>query len=453
VISTALASLSRLRQDDLRRQVLGGAFGSAGLKVAGGLIALVLSIVLARTLGPEGFGMYAFAFSLITVLAFPAHLGLPVLVVREVAKTQLNGQWGLLRGLLRWTNLAVLLLSTAIALTMGAVLWMRSDTLDVARLQTLLWTLPLVPLIALGNLRGAVLRGLRRIVQSQLPELMLRPGLFLLLVLAVAQAGSLTPPTAMALHAGAALATFVVGIVLMMRALPPEVRGSAPEYRGSAWTASLMPLSFLAAMQIARQQGDVVLLGLLASEREVGIYRVVSQMSHAVVFGLVIVNAALAPQVARLYEGRDHASLQRLLTWTARLALLGAFPVFLVFATLGDRLIRTIFGVEYVEGHAALAILSAGHLVSVSAGAVILVLTMTGHERDTASSVAIAVALNLMLGFVLIPRFGAEGAAFASAATMIVWNVLLAIRIRQRLGMDSTALGILSHGKQHKPRT
>jgi O-antigen/teichoic acid export membrane protein len=43
-------------------------------------------VLLARMLGAEGYGIYAYAFALVTLLAMPAKAGLPQLVVRETAR-------------------------------------------------------------------------------------------------------------------------------------------------------------------------------------------------------------------------------------------------------------------------------------------------------------------------------------------------------------------------------
>ena len=88
---------------------------SMALMVGSTLLTALVAVFLARLLGPAGYGVYAFAFSLITVLAIPSQLGLPQLVVRETARSQVNGDWGLMRGLWRWSSLSVWLFSFAVA--------------------------------------------------------------------------------------------------------------------------------------------------------------------------------------------------------------------------------------------------------------------------------------------------------------------------------------------------
>ena len=48
---------------------------------------------------------------------------------------------------------------------------------------------------------------------------------------------------------------------------------------------------------------------------------------------------------------------------------------------------------------------------------------------------------HIVLNAALIPRWGLEGAAVASATSMILWNVWLSVLAYKRLGVHSTALG------------
>src|SRR5690606_18688278 len=115
------------------------------------------------------------------------------------------------------------------------------------------WGLVLVPLIALGNLRGAALRGLRHVVQGQLPEFILRPAFLVVLVLGAhfgLSARALTALDAMMLHAFASLAAFIIGAFLLLRARPVEARAETrTATRPSVWLAAALPLGMIGGMQ------------------------------------------------------------------------------------------------------------------------------------------------------------------------------------------------------------
>lgn len=434
----------------LRQQLIRGGVGSIAVKTFGTVISFVLAVVLARTLGPEGYGTYAFVMALLTLFAIPAQAGLPQLMVRETAKSEAREQWGLMRGLWRWGNGFVALFSAAMILVGGLLLWLGDQWLSEARWQTLAVGLLLVPLIALGNVRGAILRGLRQTVVGQIPELVLRPALLLGLALMLPwfwEDFELSAVSVMALHAAAAFGVFLIGSFLLLKARPrPVSAGPEPEYQAVYWRNAAFPLALLAGLQLINQQTDILLLGIIQTDGDVGVYRVVFQVATLVIFGLQAMNQVLQPYYARMYAQGEMARLQRLVTFSARVILLIAIPPVIVMTAFGGPLLEWVFGAEYRAGATALAILAAGQLVNAGMGSVGMLLNMTGHERDTVKGIGIAAFCNVVLNLVLIPPFGIEGAAAATALTLVIWNLILRAFVKRRLGIETMALARPSGG-------
>jgi O-antigen/teichoic acid export membrane protein len=427
--------------------VIRSGVSSLALKLASGGIGFALAVLLARALGPSGYGLYAFVFALVSLMAIPVELGLPHLVVRETARAHAREQWGLMRGIWRWAALAAGSLAVLIALVVGALAWALADRFSGVQLATFAWGLLLVPLIALGNLAGAALRGLQHVIQGQLSELVIRPAAFLLLVAGVLLwgPGSLAADSAMALHAAAAACALAAGAALLARERPESVmRDPVPVYETRRWLHSALPLALVAGMHLVHQYTDLVMLGLLVDNDQVGIYRVAAQAAAVVAFGLNAMNMVVAPRFAHHHATGDTAALQWTATFSARVILMLTLPVVAALALLGEPVIRLVFGPDYSSGYAALAILAVGQLGNAIFGSVAFLLNMTGHERDTARGLAVAVAVNVVLNLLLIPLLGLEGAALATTTTLVLWNVLLWRAVRRRLGIDSTAMGARS---------
>ena len=140
------------------------------------------SVVLARALGPSAYGNYAYVFAIVTLLALPSQVGIPTLLVRETAKAQAQEDWPRLKGLWSWATRVILVMSLVIAAVAAIFVIWRGAPTDVDLRWTLAVGLLLVPLIALGNARGAALRGLRKIVSGQLPETVLRPVMLVVFI-------------------------------------------------------------------------------------------------------------------------------------------------------------------------------------------------------------------------------------------------------------------------------
>lgn len=433
--------LRSTRGEGLRAQLVRGGLGSIGLKVANLVLVLALSIVLARALEPSGYGLYATAMAVVTLLGVPAQLGLQNLLVREVAAYQLHERWPLLKGVLRFGFFVVAGMTLVIIAGTGIVAWLFGDRFDEEQIRTMLWGLAVLPFFALGGLRGAALRGLRRVTQGQLPEFLLVPGLMLLFIGGyLLLSGPITPSTAMALRAASSLIAFGVGSWLLAQALPAANRIVSARYETKRWLKSTMPLSFSAGVQVLHSQTGIIVLGAVRTSEEVGLFRVAVQGAALVAFTLSAVALVIGPHIARLYSANDRGRLQRLMTSSSRLMLLSSLPIAGVLLMFGGEALQVLFGEPYRSAYPALAILCVGQIFHAATGAPGLFLNMTGHEGDTAIAVAVTAVLNVVLNLLLIPQYGIAGAAIATAVSLSGLKILLYRRMVSRTGIDSLAI-------------
>jgi O-antigen/teichoic acid export membrane protein len=425
-----------IRGNSLRAQLFKGAIGTSGLMGINTLLALSIGILLARSLGPENYGIYTFVFSVVTLIGLPTKAGLPALVLRETAKNQLKKRWGYLRGLLTLANSFVLGFSIFVALVATVwVFWLWQDHEEMKR-SALLWALWLLPLIAFSNILGATLRGLRKVVRSQLPEKLVRPLVMLgLLSSARLFEVQMTPVVAMQCYVIAASIDFLLGAALLIHAMPKEVRQANSEYETKAWAASLLPLSIFSGMKIADSQLTIVILGTLGTVEEVGLFRVAAQGAILVAFGITATNLVISPHVTRLYHSGDIVRLQKMITNVTRTVFALSLPIALIFMFWGDVLIGWIFGVEYAAAATALAIMSFGQLINVGAGPVAIILNMAGFEKESLKGIAVALVLNVLSALILIPIFGLNGAAVGTVISLAVWNLILMRATYKKVGV------------------
>lgn len=434
---------SAVQGEGLRAQLLRGGAGNLLTKVAAAGLQLITAIVLARLLGVKGFGIYSYVLSVISVLAIPAQFGLANLVMRETARAQVDDDWALLRGVWRWASAVAVSLSLLLVLASVSMTWFFSDSMIPVKVSAFYWGALMIPLVALGALRAAALRGLRHVVLGDLSEQIVRPVLFFLLISAFLwlwPRGSLAPDDAMALMVGATGGAFVLGAWLLARKRPLAVRQERQaRYRQRAWLLAAMPLAFADGANLINSYADLIMLGLLQGDKEVGIYRVAAQGASLVIFGLMALNLVVAPHFARLHAQGAHQKLQQLVTRSAQVILALALPAVGLYVFFGDSLIRWFFGRDFSSAYLPLVILALGQLVNAAMGSVGFLLNMTGHEKDVTVGIVIAAVVNILLNAALIPVFGMTGAASATAISLAVWNIFLWHRVRLRLNINSTA--------------
>lgn len=442
MIARLRSLLDQTRGSGLKARLIRGGFGSAVIQAINRLLMLALGIVLARGLGAEGYGVYAYAFAIMSLLMVLAEAGVPTLLMREVAAAQGREAWGLMRGVLQRARQFVLLASVTVSLIGLGVLTAFAAEMQTAVLYTTALMLLILPLAALNKTVAHAIRGLHRVVLGQAVEILLHP----LLVLTLVAIGFVLWPSlrepyyAMAAQFAGFAAVFVVSGLLLRRLMPAETRSSPAEYRERAWLKSALPFTLIGGAGILNNQTDIIMLGWLRSTEEVGLYRVATQGAMLVAFGLQAANAVVAPQFARLHAQGDMIRLQRLVTLSARAILLLALPVALAFVFAGGLIASWVFGAEFEAAHWPLAILAVGQLANAFFGSVGFLLNMTGHEKDTARTLWQTALLNVLLNAALIPAFGMTGAALASALSLFAWNLVLYRMVKTRLGIYSTAI-------------
>jgi O-antigen/teichoic acid export membrane protein len=328
------------------------------------------------------------------------------------------------------------------ALGAGGLL-LFGDRLDPIRAECMWLALILVPLVSLGALRGAMLRGLRKVVLGQMPEQVIRPTALLLMILVLYVAGHEfgTAASVMAVQVLSVAVAFAFGLYFFMRHRPAELATAVPQYKSStAWLYSSIPFGLSAAMQLINGRTDILVLGIFRDDAEVGVYRVAVQLATLIVFAQQTVNAIQGPYVAHLYAEGDKKKLQKMVTKSSRAIFSFSLFIVVALAVFGEPLIRVAFGPHYIGAYWPLLILSIGQLVNASTGAVANVLNMTGHERDTMLIILVGAILNVTLNFSLTPLLGMTGAAIGTASGLVTWNVLMWHRAYKRTGIDTSPL-------------
>ncbi|MCF8095109.1 MAG: flippase [Desulfobacteraceae bacterium] len=423
-------------QTSLRKHLIRGASGSLVLRIANTALTLLMAVVLARVLGVENFGIYAFCLSVVQILTVPAMLGGQQLLVREVAAYQTKGEYHFLRGLLLRFRQASFLASVLLALAVAGIGYIVYQ--DSPMLIPFLVAAAIIPLNTTMQLQGAALRGLRHVLWGQ-AALTIRPALVLAIV------GSFFWMTGRKLGAEAALSAqlaasavlVALSFLLLQRLLPREAKNAKSDYETSRWVKSAFPFVFASGMQVLNNETSVVLLGILQAPEVVGLFRVAQRGAMLIPFGLQAVNMAMGPTVAEMFAKGEKKRLQSMISKSILVVLAFAIPVALLLILGGRWILPFVFGQDYAPAYLPLIILCLGQLFNAGMGSVGVILNMAGLERFTARGVAIAAVASVVLNATLIPIFGAIGAAIATSTSLMIWNTLLFIWLYKETGIVS----------------
>ena len=92
------------RESSIRATLIKGSSGVFVSMVIASISNFVLSLVLARILGPDAYGMVVYATTLVWFMMIPTVMGLDKLLVRNIAAYSTQQHWSLIKGLIRFAH-------------------------------------------------------------------------------------------------------------------------------------------------------------------------------------------------------------------------------------------------------------------------------------------------------------------------------------------------------------
>jgi polysaccharide transporter, PST family len=379
-------------------------------------LAAVLSVVVARYLGPESFGLLSYAQSVFGLLVPLVTLGLPSILVREFSTAP---EW---RSILA----TAITYQIPVAVGVGALgfgLVGATRGWDEQAVLTALVLAPF-PLLALGQTIRSYFEA------SQRSGVIFAAGVGGALAgAAVKVCGVVLGADVWLIAAGTTVET-IVGLALLSRSVPGRhtfgaLRRHASRVAGQPLIREGWPLLIAAAAVIVYMRIDIVMLGLIAGDRQAGLYSVVVRLSEVWYFVPVAALAAVRPALTRLYEaGREHDYHRYLSNFMAASAAMSYLAVLAILLG-GGWLLGLLFGSAFEESSPVLRIhiLAAPFVFLGVAADPWFIDRQMGREimkRSIAGTV-----VNVSLNVVLIPSFGASGAAIATLVSYAFSGVLL----------------------------
>jgi O-antigen/teichoic acid export membrane protein len=411
-------------------------FGSVFLRFAAIGLQFLGSVLIARQLGPAGFGAYVYAFTWATLIGSVLGLGLGQLSVREVPKYLAHSQHGALRGYLAlWVT--SLLATGSIA---GGIL-AALDAGDLFRFDVG-W--PLVLLVAITHAAvlglSSFLSGFQRILQSQFFENILRQSLFLSVIL-VCIVLQFELDTVRVLQFSVVT---VLPVIFMMGWLlhrsVSQATGNAPaspEFSTLAWLAASLPLLLSTLTTQMQTSLDTLVLGAMVDDSDLGLFRAASRGAELAMIAQGLAFRVLGPMLSRTLALQDHEEAQGLVSQSAVLSSVFGLTICAALAAFPETYLD-LFGAGFREAVPVLWILVATQLVSIFCGPVALII----HRREKLVLFVTLVGLGLNFGLkvMLIPGLGTIGAALATFAAVAVVKVALLALVIRETGFDPTII-------------
>jgi O-antigen/teichoic acid export membrane protein len=433
-----LAQVDSLDRADIGGLARRGLFSLGGAAISA-IASLLVIVVVTRGSGKPEAGNLFSATSLFVIAESLCALGTATGLVYYIARVRALGRGDGIRGLLRTALPPVLGVSISVAVGMEILApWVAgliSDGADHTLVIFIRVLAPFLPCAVLFDVLIAGTQGFHTMTPTVLLEKIGRPTLQVLLLLGALVIGDSW------LMALAWVAPYGAGLVLVVGAIARLVRREkgGPDDSRVVPTAEFWrytgPRGIAAVAQLTLQRLDIVLVAAYLGPRDAAIYTAATRFVVLGQLGSQAVSLAVQPKFSELLAKRDLASTLRVYKTSTAWVMAVTWPIHLLVGVLAP-IILLLFGNGYDEGRWVVVVLAGAMLVATGCGMVTMLLVMAGRTTANLMNVLIALAANLSLNLILIPRWGIIGAAVAWAASIVLSNILPLLQIRRSLGLD-----------------
>lgn len=405
---------SYLRQRLVGRYLLQKILGNSGWLVADKFVrmgvALIVSVWIARYLGPNDFGLLNYSLAFVGLFSAFSSMGLQGIVIRDLVRRP-DEQKNLLASAFFLRLIGAFL---AIGLATLAIVLFRPDDL-------LAWSLVIILAMALLPQAADVIDYRYQAEVNARPIVLIRNGVFLLFSF-VKIAIILGQGTVLMFAIAYSVEMLVVSIAFLLYAN----RGGASFNLNDATLAECLrltreswPLIFAGLSIAIYMRIDQVMLGEMLGDGAVGLFSAAVRISEVWYFVPASIMASVASTMTALHQQsleaykRKFISVMGLLVWMAILAAI-------VLTLFSSQIISQLYGPGY-EGAARVLVIHGWAGVFVSLGvAAGYWLTDAGLLKFSMYQTIVGAVINVSANLLLIPQYGIAGAAFSTVISQAV---------------------------------
>lgn len=399
-----------------------------GLVTAAGLGAgLLMSVVLARGLGPAAMGDYSYLLWIMRVVTAVATLGFAVATMRYTAEALGRGDRATAGAFLRHFARRQTAGAAVVAAALVPLAWWLAPP-------ALRWPLVVIALglfpTTLEAIYAHAAQGAQRYdLTTQVSTLKIL--LFLAAaVVVVALGGGI-----LGLVVGGTIGTLISFWLQRRQALRlyPERPAAIPAAARAEVRGYLLPLSAVVVLDtIVWDRSEVLFLRLYSTSAEIAFYSVAFGLATRAMVAPHVVAGTLLPALATLHGRADRAEFRHVYREALRAVALVGVPLTAIGAGLAPGLVALLYGPDYAPVAPLLGPLLVVSLIGVMRQVAWAALRATGDRRWALHATWIGAAVNVALAALLIPAHGTWGAVGANGAAQVLASGLAFFAVARR---------------------
>jgi len=391
-----------------------------------------MAILVSRSLGAQGYGIYGVVTAGAALLMVLATIGSDQMLVKNIACRYEKDKNSISKPIS--VTVALSLITTSlIILTLLITYFITTDIVW-------LYILMLIPLMMVRKIFISIARGMDRSVQAKFSEDIIQPAVCLLII----SMNYFYWKVELWVIISALAFSYVVSCIYSTYLLRDQWHLLFSKFNfdeAKYWTILAVPFLGMAISNSIMTYADRVMLALLHSYSEAGLYLVAARNASLVMVCFGCMQFIMNPKVASI-DSQDKDKIQSIALLHVTLLVVFGTVTTLILLFFSD-FILSLFGKEFSDAKMAMIILIMFYYVMFFGGAPVQYLFMTGHEKVGIKIILASLVLNLLLNTLLIPIYGAVGAAVATGLSLLFKTILGSIIFYRKIGVNTDIFSIL----------
>jgi O-antigen/teichoic acid export membrane protein len=414
----------------LNKIATGGGLVLAGI-LTGKVLNLLTHIFLTRKLSLKEYGVFALVYSFFMILSRVSLLGIPTGLVRFCSAFNAQNEFSKTKNTIK-TGFTIVLISSSIV-SFVLLFFNKIIVYDFFKDPDLKFCLIaftlFIPIFNQTRSFQAVIRAFKKMAHYAVLKEMLFPCLFLsLAVFFLTIDNSLS--SLIYAFGTALILTFSINLIFISKLYKnlQDITQNSTLYRPLELLRFSLPVLFVGVSYLLLNQLSKIMIGFFQVSENVGIFNAAMNIGAMLVIFLNCIDAVFAPYISELHATQNISQLNSVFKTTARWVFTLTVPLCLL-CILFSKNIMSIFGAEYISGYYVLIVLSIGYTINSITGSVAYILQMSGKQDIELFNMIIAVFINLLINYLLIPEFGIVGAALATGVSIAVLNIIRLLEV------------------------
>ncbi|MEN7982331.1 MAG: flippase [Nanoarchaeota archaeon] len=389
-------------------------------------------IIIARYYGPEIYGLFSLALMVVGLFIAFASLGFSEGIVRFVPKYRANKEKEKIKYIIKFSR-NVLLVSSVFS---AVILYFTSEFISnkIFHNLDLIFYLKifalLIPIQTLASIYFGAIRSHERIKANSFGVNILQNFFKLIFVvlfiyLEISSSASITFSYFLGIFIGLIFAYLYCKFKLPYVFLKSELSKNDKKNLRKRLFSYSWPLVLLTIIGTFMFWLDTFLIGFFKDVYWIGIYNAAIPIVVLLTFASEIFMQMFFPLVTRELSSKNFIVVRELSKQITKWIFILNLPLTILIFLFPGIFINFFFGADYLLATNALRILVLGQFISSISAVSGNLLLSRGKSKIILINIIFIFIINFALNWILIPRYGINGAAFATLISLTILSVLI----------------------------